>query len=182
MKEIVFYAATSADNRISDKENSVKWLDEVNADLANCNDDHPIKQSYPHFYEDVDMVVMGSKTYDEVSEMDFPYPYGDKPNYVVTNKKHAYNDLLVSNFITYKELVEILNTTDCKKIWICGGANLFNQLLDDKLVTRIILTQIPVILGHGARLFDNVNEVKLDLVRVTDALPYVELEYVTKYN
>lgn len=180
MKEIVFYAATSIDNRISDKFNSVKWLDEVNLEFTNLSDDNPIKQSYPNFYQDVDMIVMGSKTYDEVSSMDFEYPYSDKENYVITSKSD-YSDPNVTNFINYEQLLTILRESNAQKIWICGGANLFNQLLADKLITRIILTQIPIILGCGARLFNNLEEVKLDLVRVTEAMPYLELEYEIKY-
>lgn len=181
MKEIVFYAATSVDNRISDNLNSVAWLDSINEDLASKSDDDPIKMSYPHFYHDVDMVILGRKTYEEVAAMDFPYPYTDKPNYVVTQTPTNFNDANVTDFITYQQLLNILEKSTSKKIWICGGAELFNNLLTDKLITRIILTQMPVILGSGARLFNNLEQVNLNLVRVTESLPYIELEYVTKF-
>lgn len=181
MKEIVFYAATSVDNRISDRNNSVSWLDNVNTHIASLDDADPIKQSYGRFYENVDMVIMGRKTYQEVTAMDFPYPYADRENYVVTSDISKYNDDNVTSFIDYQQLLTVLETTDAQKIWICGGAQLFNQLLADQLISNIILTQIPVILGQGARLFDNLPAVNLDLIRITESLPYVEFEYLTKY-
>lgn len=181
MKEIVFYGATSVDNRISDSLNSVGWLDDVNAHIATLDDSDPIKQSYATFYHDVDMVILGRKTYQEIVAMDFPYPYANKPNYVVTEHKANFSDGNVTDFIDYQQLETLLQTSNVQKIWICGGAQLFNKLIADQYISRIILTQIPVILGRGARLFDDLDQIQLELVRVTQSLPYIELEYKTKY-
>jgi dihydrofolate reductase len=42
-----------------------------------------------------------------------------------------------------------------KDVWIEGGANVAQQFINRGLVDEIILTLVPVFLGEGIRLFDN---------------------------
>ena len=46
---------------------------------------------------------------------------------------------------------------DGKNIWICGGANIANQLVKANLIDEYHITTIPVILGSGIRLFQKDN-------------------------
>ena len=45
-----------------------------------------------------------------------------------------------------------------RDIWICGGADIVNQLIDRRLIDRYHLTIIPTILGSGLRLFGTRDE------------------------
>lgn len=42
-------------------------------------------------------------------------------------------------------------------VWVVGGANLIKQLIELKKVNKIIIFTIPIFLGDGIKLFDNVN-------------------------
>lgn len=53
-----------------------------------------------------------------------------------------------------------------KNIWICGGDNVVQQLMDEDLIDVYNVTIIPTILGSGVRLFKKgKNEIKLSLVK-----------------
>jgi dihydrofolate reductase len=58
-----------------------------------------------------------------------------------------------------------------KDVWLGGGADVFQQYLAAGLVDKVQLSVVPVLLGDGTRLFDNIAgaDVKLEPVRVVDA-------------
>ena len=54
-----------------------------------------------------------------------------------------------------------------KDIWICGGADVVRQLMEEELIDLFYLSVIPTLLGSGTRLFGSLDfELKLKLVRV----------------
>ena len=54
-----------------------------------------------------------------------------------------------------------------KHIWIEGGANVAPQFLRRELIDEIILSVVPVMLGDGVRLFDNIQkQIDLSLIDV----------------
>jgi dihydrofolate reductase len=60
-----------------------------------------------------------------------------------------------------------------------GGAQVINQYLAAGLLEEIELHIVPVLLGGGARLFDNlgVAEIKLEQVRAVEAPSVTHLKY-----
>lgn len=63
-----------------------------------------------------------------------------------------------------KELINRLKQTRGKDIWICGGANLAQQLIRADCIDRYHLAIIPTILGDGLRRFPTMQqELKLHL-------------------
>lgn len=58
--------------------------------------------------------------------------------------------------------IEDLKTRPGKDIWVCGGANLANQLIKKDLIDEYHISTIPVILGGGIRLFQE-NNLKIRL-------------------
>jgi dihydrofolate reductase len=66
-----------------------------------------------------------------------------------------------------------------KDVWLGGGADVFQQYLAAGLVDELQLSVVPILLGDGARLFDNVADadVKLEPVRVVDAPGVTHLMY-----
>ena len=68
-----------------------------------------------------------------------------------------------------------------KDIWICGGANIVQQLMEEDLIDRYHITVIPTLLGAGIRLFENGrSERKLKLAGTRSYNGMVELVYVRR--
>ena len=63
------------------------------------------------------------------------------------------------------ELINELRNQSGKDIWICGGANIVNQLIKLDLIDSYSITIIPTILGNGIRLFgSDLPQTKLRLI------------------
>ena len=64
------------------------------------------------------------------------------------------------------EFIRSLKRQDGKDIWLCGGADIVQQLMREDLIDRFHISVIPVILGEGIRLFGTMEkDVKLRLVK-----------------
>ena len=78
-------------------------------------------------------------------------------------------------------LVRKLKEEDGKGIWICGGAEVVRQLVEENLIDCYYLTVIPVLLGSSIRLFgNNSNEMKLRLVKSQSYNGMTDLVYVKR--
>jgi dihydrofolate reductase len=51
-----------------------------------------------------------------------------------------------------------------KEVSLAGGASVAQQYLAVGLVDEIVVSVVPILLGGGARLFENVGDVKLEQV------------------
>lgn len=71
-----------------------------------------------------------------------------------------------------------LKEKEGKDIWICGGANLVQQLMFAGLIDRYHVSIIPTILGKGIKLFGELpKEQKLSLIQTQNYNGIVELIY-----
>lgn len=113
--------------------------------------------SYTKMYSQIDTVVLGRKTYDQVVNELFPerYIYEDKMTYVVTSQKRK--NLSEVNFVDESpvKLIKSLKNKSGKDIWIIGGQQLIDPLVKNNLIDQYILTTVPIFLGNGIRLFDH---------------------------
>jgi dihydrofolate reductase len=64
-----------------------------------------------------------------------------------------------------------------KDVNLWGGARIVQQYLAAGLLEELELHVVPVVLGDGARLFDNVGEVRLEQVRAVEAPGVAHLKY-----
>jgi len=64
-----------------------------------------------------------------------------------------------------------------KDVMLWGGAGVVNQYLSAGLLDELELHIAPVLLGGGARLFDNVGDVKLEQVRAVEAPGVTHVKY-----
>jgi dihydrofolate reductase len=66
-----------------------------------------------------------------------------------------------------------------KDVFLLGGAHVINQYLAAGLLDELELHVVPVLLGDGARLFDNLGaaEVQLEQVRAVEAPGVTHLKY-----
>ena len=110
---------------------------------------------------------MGYATYHQVITELSPenWVYQGMKSYVLTHRKM--NDTAAVKFVNRPayELISELKQQDGKAIWICGGANLINQLVRQDLIDEYHLTIIPKLLGEGIRLFEeNDTVIRLSLI------------------
>lgn len=115
--------------------------------------------------KDIDTVLMGWNTYHQIITELSPneWVYNDFTTYVVTHNKHTSSDKISFIDESPVELVKKLQEENGKDVWICGGANLIQQVVREDLIDCYYITVIPTILGSGIRLFENVKrEIKLE--------------------
>ena len=151
-RKVILYISTSVDGFIADKLGSVNW---INGQEENYESDY----GNNNFIKNIDTVILGYNTYKQVVEELSPneWVYNGLQSYVFTEKnmKDAEDIKFVNEDIT--TFIKKMKNTKGKNIWICGGANIANQLVKANLIDEYHITTIPVILGSGIRLFQKDN-------------------------
>lgn len=172
-RKVVLFIAPSLDGYIARKDESLDWLMKIEGDGDN---------GYGAFYDSVDTVVLGRKTYDWVLEhVEGEFPYNDKACYIFTRgeaQKHE-NIHFVNEDIT--EFTTSLKKQPGKNIWVVGGGELIQLFLKEKCIDELIITVAPVIIGNGIPLFHEGDyELELELKNVQRFNQFVELHYIVK--
>lgn len=146
-RKVILYSAVSLDSFIAREDGSIDWLPSV--DNSDGDDD----QDYKAFYQQIDVTLMGRKTYEQVLGFPGEFPYSKTINYVFTRQKQESNNLV--HFINdhIEEFVKQLKEQTGKDIWLIGGGELNRILLNAGLIDEMILTIIPTVLGKGISLF-----------------------------
>lgn len=172
MRPTILYIAMSLDGYIADKNGGVSWL---------CGDGSAeVLDTYTDFIQDVDTVIMGRKTYDQIVTELSPdaWPYDDLTTYVITHQPLPKQKNICFTNEAPADLVRDLRAQPGKNIWICGGAAIVQALLRENLIDRLQITIIPTLLGSGIRLFDILDHEKpLRLIHTRTAGGMVELTY-----
>ncbi len=173
MRKVILYIAMSLDGYIADKNGDVAWLNGDGSDSENVG-------SYPEFFETIDTVILGYKTYNQIITELSPdkWVYSGKKSYVITHNKLESTDEII---FTNKNLIDLINelkSKNGKNIWICGGATIANKLIDIDMIDRYHISVIPIILGDGIPLFNNhTTEIKLKLISTQNYNGMVDLIY-----
>lgn len=154
------FIATSLDGFIARADGDLSWL------LArdDANEDH----GYPAFISDKDMIVMGRGTYEKALTFgEWPY---DLPVLVLSRRladapeggSVKYKVQFSSR--TPKETMEELATKGVRRIYVDGG-QLVQSFLREGLITDMVITQVPVLIGSGKPLFGTLpQDIDLKLV------------------
>lgn len=166
----------SLDGYIADCNGSVNWL------VGQGNDDDNI-DAYSEFVKEIDTMVMGWNTYNQIVTELSPdeWVYQDFTTYVVTHNLKESSDKI--HFVNESpvDLVKRLGEETGKDIWICGGANLIQQLVKEDVIDDYYITVIPTILGSGIRLFENADhEIKLKLLKTQSYNGMTDLVYTKR--
>ena len=75
-------------------------------------------------------------------------------------------------------LADKLKTEYAGTIWICGGASVAGQLLEEDRIDRLWLSVVPVVLGKGVRLFPELSQpLPLKLIETKSYNGIVDLIY-----
>jgi dihydrofolate reductase len=148
MKKIKLYIAASIDGYIAQSNGDLDWLTEypINSET---------NYGYNDFFESIDTIVMGGRTYRDILCMDVVWPYTNKMTYVITHNPMRTKENI--HFITDNivETISQLRKEKGKNIWLVGGGEIIAMLLNEDLIDEMIITYIPVILGNGIPLFPN---------------------------
>ncbi|MCC6684438.1 MAG: dihydrofolate reductase [Bacteroidia bacterium] len=159
MRNIKLFISCSTDGFIARPDGDISWLDAV----ATAGEDY----GYAAFYDTVDTIVLGRKTYDKVLSFGIEFPHKNKTTYVITHTPRASEGNIHFYTGDLTALIQQLKATGTKDVFIDGGAELVHALLSQRLIDEIIISYIPVLLGEGIRLFkDGFPEQKLKLTGV----------------
>lgn len=140
---VYFYGCISLDGYLADKNHQLDWLDETGT---------VEETGYDDFYSQMDIIVMGRKTFDFIAEIEkFESFYKTTDNYVMTHR----DDLNAETFTPISGDVRefIKEIPEGKNVWVVGGNTLLAPLLDDDLMDTLIIQIAPVLLGKGIPLF-----------------------------
>ncbi|MDW5499580.1 dihydrofolate reductase family protein [Pseudomonas lundensis] len=142
------FIATSLDGFIARQDGDIEWLLQ--------RDDPAEDHGYDAFIADKDMIVMGRGTYETVLTFD-SWPY-DLP--VMVLSRQLANEpvplplegkVQFSN-LTPKQLIKQLGEQNVRRVYLDGG-QLIQSFLRENLVTEMVITTVPVLLGSGRPLF-----------------------------
>ena len=149
----------------------------LRADDADPNEDY----GFYEFFNTVDVLVMGSNTYQFVVDYG-SWPYGDKPVVVLSSRPvevpESFPDTIEGMNGTPEEIVAHLAERGAKHLYIDGG-NVVQQFLNAGLIDRFIITRLPILIGEGIPLFGAIpNDIYLNHVNTkTWDIGFVKTEY-----
>jgi dihydrofolate reductase len=149
---LTIHMVSSLDGRIAKKDNSVSWFE-----TSDFYEKGVAEPDAVAFLKTIDCYVMGSRTYEHALELSKSYgwAYGDIPTVVVTGRNLTSER---SNIEFYSgdldKLVHEQLKPKYKNVWMVGGAILARELIRLKLADQLRISVLPVILGDGTLLFD----------------------------
>jgi len=171
-RKVILYLAESLDGFIAETDGSVDWLQ---------NNSSAADQAYQQFYQSIDTVLMGRKTYQRALQLAGSYPYQDKESYVFSTTLHNTDDPSTVVAGNIPEFVRKLKAKPGKDIWLVGGADIFTDLLKENLIDRLMITIAPVLIGEGISLVaTQLTDVPLNLVESQQFDQFVQLTYDVK--
>lgn len=173
MRNVVLFIAMSLDGYIADCNGGVDWLTGQDDNTENID-------TYSTFVKDVDTVFMGWNTYYQVVTELSPteWIYSSLTSYVFTHKEVPSTKKIIFTQENPCTLLRKLKQKQGKNIWICGGSNIIQQLMQEDLIDIYYISIIPTILGNGIRLFESMEkEIKLQLVRTQNYNGIIDLIY-----
>lgn len=141
------FIATSLDGFIARKNGGIDWLAAVEME----GEDY----GYAAFMATVDVLVMGRGTFEKV--VDFPeWPYGETPVAVLTHRPLTVPDRLRNKVsvlaLEPAAVIEHFRQLGAAHLYVDGGKTIQSFLASGHL-DRLVISQIPVLLGEGIPLF-----------------------------
>ena len=147
MVKVSVYIGISLDGFIARENGDIGWLDKANQKVTPGED-----FGFHKFLESVDLIVMGRRTFQQVSSFD-TWPYKDNKLIVLTSKKIEIPEKLrksvtTSNTLFPKKLIKELSYRSVDHIYVDGGI-VIREFLLARLVDEITVTIVPILIGKG---------------------------------
>ncbi len=147
------FIAASLDGFIARLNGDLDWLS--NPAAANNDEDY----GYKAFFENVDSLVIGRKTYERVLTFS-KWPYTGKRVIVLSRTSPAIPVHLVGIVEVVSsspsDLVRRLAAAGMRHIYVDGGITI-RGFLNAGLINELTITRIPILLGVGIPLFTNLD-------------------------
>lgn len=142
---ISLYMALSLDGYIADAAGGVDWLSMV----EEPGEDY----GYQAFYDSVDALILGSRTYEQILEWG-GWPYPGKPAWVLSSRSLPTRAPEVTvTASSPAELLAEMKMTGVNHAWLVGGAETAAPFIHQGRVSHYILSLVPLLLGDGLPLF-----------------------------
>jgi dihydrofolate reductase len=148
LRKLILYIATSLDGYIAAPNDDLSFLSMVEKEGQDYG--------YSDFLKTVDTIILGRKTYDWVILNAGQLSYPDHKVYVITRSDRENIGDVEFYSGDLEELIKKLKSTPGKNIFCDGGAQIVNQLLKLGLIDEFVISIIPVLLGNGTRLFQDI--------------------------
>lgn len=165
---VYFYGCATLDGYLADKTHGLDWLHQT----GTAED-----TGYEGFYRQMDVTIMGRRTFREVESLGSPESvYPTTRNYVFTHD----STFLHAGFTPVRGAVPdfVAELGRDQNIWVIGGGTVLAPLLDCGMVDHIILQIAPVLLGGGVPLFTQKETLRrFHLERVQQYGQFAELTY-----
>ena len=143
------YIGTSLDGFIARKDGDIDWL----VKFA----DQEVTRSYEEFISSIDAIVIGRGTYEKVLSLP-AWPY-DKKVFILSTFINQLPDIIKGKATVLsmqpKNLLGYLSGEGFSNIYIDGG-KVIQSFLKEDLIDELIISKVPVLIGNGIPLFDNI--------------------------
>jgi dihydrofolate reductase len=150
------FIATSLDNYIADEQGGIDWLTSLPPPAGGDG-------GFGKFMESVDGVLMGRKTFEKVLSFGVEWPYSKKV-FVWTKTLHQIPGILAGKveFVSgeVREILQNIEGQGISSLYVDGGQTI-QTLLKNNLIHELIITQVPLLLGRGISLFNNIPRTRL---------------------
>lgn len=140
------YIATSLDGYIARPDGGLDWLSIVETP----GEDY----GYKAFFDTVDALVIGRKTYDTVLAFE-KWPYEEKRCFVVTHNAPSPRHGETFHTGSLAALVDRLGAEGVRRVYVDGGV-LIRNFFAEGLIDDVTVSIIPILLGAGLPLFGGV--------------------------
>lgn len=162
---IFFYGCVTLDGYLADKNHGLAWLNETGS---------AEETSYPAFYSEMDVTLMGRRTFQELERS------GEASSVYPTTENYVFTHTVLSQpgftAVSGDVAAFAAGLGREKRIWVVGGNTILAPLLNRDMVDHLILQIAPVLLGEGVPLFTQeavLKRFRLDEVRQYG--PFAEL-------
>jgi dihydrofolate reductase len=137
------FIAASADGFVADNEGGVSWLEPFN----------DVDYGYDLFLSEIEAVVLGRVTYEQILSFESGWPYPGKRGFIVTSSAL---DIPFADVHTWHSGVPALAKELKQKglnSWVVGGPKLQTAFIENDLLDRLELFVVPILLGDGIPLY-----------------------------
>jgi dihydrofolate reductase len=146
--KISVFIATSLDGFIAGENGELDWLDSMTI----AGEDY----GYAQFIANIEVLVMGRNTYEKVLGFG-DWPYAGLRVIVLSNSLTQVINGAELFADSPEQLMAKLRTENINHVYLDGG-NTISQFVNANMVDEMIISLIPIILGSGKRLFNNIEQ------------------------
>ena len=154
------YIGTSIDGRISSSSGTLDWMETVPNPDGN-------DLGFFEFVARVDAIVMGRVTFETIIEIGLGWHY-PLPGIILSTTMDTAPDAFVEHVQFARgspaEIIALAKSQSFENLYIDGG-NTIQRFLEVDLIDELIITELPILLGGGERLFGmHDQEMRFELV------------------